>query len=668
MDLKLSKKLKNDKKETQKISVTEIYTSIRKGIFSGTTKDSFSEISTWSYLFPIGILVIFFVVAVFRLVDLQLVNGQRYAARAENNQIEIEETTPFRGVIYDVKGKKLAENIPSMNLYLDLREYRDTEGYISDDELRDVSKEIEVVLGDVWKSGVSDDELEYSSLGDFMLSEIERLIEDQTYYATEKLLIMERVGNKLAIKIKSDLAEVRGILVDDSYSRKYIGHPAFAHLLGYTSRVTAEDMDELDYVSPVDIVGRTGVEKVYDKQLFGTKGEIARERNAAGEILADSEVLLKEEESGESLYLTIDYDSQVKMYDLLANAVARYGADGGAGIIQDVNTGEIKVLASYPSYDNNLFVGGISQEDFEGLLYGEGTPLTNKAIAAQVPAGSTFKTVVAASMLEAGEIDRNHTVLSTSNYEFSDGAPFQEYENHAYGLLDLVDALTVSSNIYFCDVIRDWDMNELVPYLEKFGIGQYTYIDVPGEGIGRLPSPANKIALGKELPWLDAIWYPEGDACNSVIGQGITLVTPIQMVNWTSSIANGGTLHMPKVGGKTVDVNGDENLIINDPLRFEFMSDASLKIVREGMWSTVNGSRRVIAPLTDAPVTVAGKTGTAEFGRLIGDRYEFTHAWVTGFYPYENPQYSFTIFLEGGGASNNSAQVMRDYLDWEYDK
>ena len=209
-------------------------------------------------------------------------------------------------------------------------------------------------------------------------------------------------------------------------------------------------------------------------------------------------------------------------------------------------------------------------------------------------------------------------------------------------------------------------MNELVPYLEKFGIGQYTYIDVPGEGSGTLPSPANKIKLANSTnPWLDPIWYPEGDSCNSVIGQGITTVTPIQMVNWISAIANGGTLNTPHVAKRLVSPDGSESDVQSEPLRKNIISSSALKIVREGMWASVNGPRRVVFPLTDAKVEVAGKTGTAEFGKVNSKGiYEHTHAWVTGFFPYDKPKYAFTIFMEDGGESYNAAKLAREFIDW----
>ena len=238
----------------------------------------------------------------------------------------------------------------------------------------------------------------------------------------------------------------------------------------------------------------------------------------------------------------------------------------------------------------------------------------------------------------------------------------------AYGSLNLIDAITVSSNIYFCELIRNWQIEKLVPYMEKFGIGSYTGIDIPGEAPGRLPSPANKIALANTTsPWLEPVWYPEGDSCNTVIGQGITLTTPLQIANWISAIANEGTLHTPHVADYFLDEKMNKESVKTEPIYTEIASKESIKTVKEGMWSAVNASRATIRGLAGLPVQVAAKTGTAEFGTLNKEgEYENSHAWVTGFFPYDEPQYTFTIFLENGGESYNAARLAREVIEWMY--
>jgi penicillin-binding protein 2 len=209
-------------------------------------------------------------------------------------------------------------------------------------------------------------------------------------------------------------------------------------------------------------------------------------------------------------------------------------------------------------------------------------------------------------------------------------------------------------------------MDALVPYLEKFGIGSVTGIDLPGEMAGRVPSPANKTLLANSTsPWLDPVWYPEGDSCNSVIGQGITLVTPIQMSNWMAAIANEGTLYKPHLVKYLVDDGGNKMETQITVLESNIAKKEAFKITKEGMWSAVNGSGASISSLSGLGTQVAAKTGTAEFGTLNKDgSYEHTHAWVGGFFPYDNPKYSFSIFLEDGGESINAVRVIREMIQW----
>ena len=191
-------------------------------------------------------------------------------------------------------------------------------------------------------------------------------------------------------------------------------------------------------------------------------------------------------------------------------------------------------------------------------------------------------------------------------------------------------------------------------------------IDIPGEASGRVPSPENKIALAETSPWLDPIWYPEGDSCNSAIGQGITMVTPIQVANWAAVIANGGKVLQPHFTHAWESAaTGEKELVETKVVREGKVDDANLALVREGMRNSASGPLSVIVPFRNTKIPVAGKTGTAEFG--IKDEkgyYTKTHAWVMGFFPYDEPQYSFVFFLEGGGESNNSAQLAAEFVNW----
>ena len=667
MKLEFSKKINISKErrvERKKLNFSfrkrfmSIASKLKKSFNSGNEKD----ISQWNLLYPFLVFALLFGVMIVGLVNLQVIHGKEFLSDSVNNQIKIESIAPLRGVIFDRNGTIIAENVSAMNVYISVDSFLNIDGEINKEKLQRVSD----TLGGILKLDeiLDSDGNEYSSIYDKVVA-----IYSSSSYLTD-ILIASGIDDNEAIEIKALADDLDGVYVDNGNERNYPFKKIFSHILGYTGDVTAEDLEERDYVGYTDVVGRAGLEYIYDKELFGTSGKIAVEVDASGKEVGTEEAVVQEVVNGSNLYLTIDVEVQKKLYSVLKEGVEDSGATGGAAVIEDVETGEILAIVTYPSYDNNLFVGGISLEEYTDLVEDDSNPLLNRAVSAQEPPGSTFKTIVASAALDAGVINRYTQYVSSASYTFSNGTPFQEYRGHSYGVLNLIDAISVSSNIYFCELIRDWDMDELVPYIEKFGIGSLTGIDIQGEAYGRAPSPENKEILANTTsPWLDPIWYPEGDSCNSVIGQGITLVTPIQMANWIAAIANGGTLNTPHVGGKFVSGNDEETVLKFEPIREKIVDKDALSIVREGMWSAVNGTRATITSLAGLGVEVAAKTGTAEFGALNEEgEYEHTHAWTTGFFPYDKPIYSFTIFLEDGGESYNAAYVARNIISWMKEK
>lgn len=621
-------------------------------------KESEVRISGWNFIYAFLLFSIIFSVLIVNLVKLQIVKGEEMLQRSQDNKVRITSVEAFRGVIFDSKGEKLVENVSSVNVYLLLEKYRKEDG-LDNQAIENTLNTLGGILGGNWKSTENDGTV-YTSLSDRVFS----IYNGEEYI--NKILIASDISNDLVIKIKANSDNLDGVLLDNGNKRRYIFGEMFSHLLGYTSEASLEDLKTYTQLISGEIVGKSGVEKFYEEQLSGINGKIAEEIDVFGRSISNTQYTLSSPISGRSLYLSVNSDVQREMYEVLKNAVNEYSAAGAAGIIEDVNNGEILAIVSYPSYENNLFVNGISQIEYDKLIQNKKNPLLDRSIAAQIPPGSTFKTIVAAGGLEAGVINKNTRYVSRTGYTFSNGAPFQEFRNHSYGTLDITDALMVSSNIFFCEMIRDWNMDELVKYIEAFGIGQRTGIDIPGEMFGRIPSPENKKRLAQTTsPWLEEIWYPEGDSCNSVIGQGITLVTPIQMSNWIAAIANGGTLYTPHVAKKFVDENGFEYEISFNPIREDIVSQNSLDLVKKGMWEVVNGPRGIAKTLASTGTTVAAKTGTAEFGKLNSKGvYEDTHAWVTGFFPFENPKYSFSLLLEDGGSSANAVATIKQLITW----
>ena len=661
MDLKFSKKINrgNNIKSTKKPFALKEF-DVRKAVRSAIRPDHSDQNRSKGYFFVFAIFFGIFGILLWQLSSLQIAQGSDFAKQSEENQIKVDSITADRGVIFDRNGVKLVENVSSSKLYISIDKYLDEKGDLETDKLNVTTSALSSILGEHWTKTSTDGKVDYTSI----LDRIEKIHEESTYF--RDILLASDLSNEEVIKVKAASDNLMGIYIDEGSKRSYPFKNVISEILGYTGEVTADDLKNLDYVNATDIVGRTGLEREYDELLAGTDGEMAWEVDRFEKKLSDKGLILTSPVAGDDLYLSIDMDVQNELYSALENGIKKAKATGGAGVIEDVTTGEIIAMVTYPSYDDNLFIGGISYSDYSKLLNDTSNPLMNRAIAAQVPPGSTFKTLVATGALDSGAITTKTYYTSTSNYTFSNGASFQEYHNHAYGTVNVLDALMVSSNIFFCETIRHWNIEALDVYLDNFGIGKVTGIDLPGEMSGRLPSPANKIALANSTsPWLDPIWYPEGDSCNSVIGQGITLVTPLQMSNWMAAIANGGTLYQPHLAKYYVDAQGKKTEVGNTVVKTNLAKQSSLDIVKDGMREAVVGSRASVSQLANVGIEVAAKTGTAEFGAVDKDgNYEHTHAWVGGFFPYDSPKYSFSIFLEDGGESYNATNVMKEVITW----
>lgn len=659
-NLKIDKKLKEKKLQKPKIQQPSLEKEKGKDLVKRLLYSSGSEkISSWNFIYIFVFAFLLFTVLFFSLAKLQIVEGQEMAERSDENSIRVTSIPAYRGIIFDRDGQKLVENAPAVNVYLNIDMYLDRNMEIEEEKLKKVSLILEDLLGSKWQFA-SEEDRSYSSIYEKVVS----IYDTDPYFSN--ILLARDIDNDTVIDIKSRAEELEGIVLEDESKRRYIYPEQFSHILGYVGQASNEDIEENEYISNNDTVGKAGVEKFYNELLAGQNGEKATEVNALGHSITGLSYVISPQVSGESLYMSIDLEVQNRMYEMIEEAVSENGATGASLVIEDVNNGEILSMISYPGYDSNSFIGGISEKEYGQLLESERIPLLNRSIAAQIPPGSTFKTLIASAALDAGAITTSTIYTSRRGYTFSSGAPFQEFQNHAYGNLNVIEAIARSSNIYFCELIRDWDIDALVPYLKAFGVGQYTNIDLPGEMPGRLPSPENKEYLANHgSTWLDPIWYPEGDGCNSVIGQGITLVTPIQIANWTAAIANGGTLHTPHVLQKSVSEDGQEEVIEYEPLNEDFISSEALEIVRKGMWSVVHSSIGSAKILRNVGEEVALKTGTAEFGALNEDgEYEHTHAWISGFYPYQDPKYSFVIFFEDGGLSFDSLPYAKEILSW----
>lgn len=571
-----------------------------------------------------AVILLSFLYLIYSGFQLTIAQGKEYQALADHNSVGKIVTFGERGLILDRNGVALVQNKKSYDVYVDSTQ-------ANQETLHALLPEYKEKITDIFKDG---------SLG------MTLLIHD----AEKSIVVMLKEKNP------------EGVVLRHSYLREYVSPKPFAHLLGYTGIASENDLKNNTTLVRNQMVGKIGIEYQYDQNLQGELRYETYEKDAFGNQIGQIQDTAPQ--AGETITLSIYKKYQENLYAVLKKAVDNNKAKGGSGVLIDIWTGEILALVSYPSYDPNLFVKGISQKDYASLIQSPQTPLLNRPIAAQEPPGSTFKTIVAAAALDSGSIDENTKFLAPGVIKLAGGFPFQDYRKRYNGYLAVREALMVSSNIFFCRTIIKLGIDKLIPYTETFGIGKKTGIDLPGEMAGRTPSPENKIWLAKNgATWLDPIWYPEGDSCNSAIGQGIALATPLQMANVAAAIANGGTLYKPRLVTSIKNAKGQVTTKQPVILSKDIASEQTLKVVREGMRMSVSGSRGVVTALKYVPMSVAAKTGTAEFGVKDKNGYSTAHAWVIGFYPYEQPKYAFAMLVEGGGTSSVASFAMRDFLN-----
>lgn len=571
-----------------------------------------------------AVILLSFLYLIYSGFQLTIAQGKEYQALADHNSVGKIVTFGERGLILDRNGVALVQNKKSYDVYVDSTQ-------ANQETLNALLPEYKEKITDIFKEG---------SLG------MTLLIHD----AEKSIVVMLKEKNP------------EGVVLRHSYLREYVSPKPFAHLLGYTGIASENDLKNNTTLVRNQMVGKSGIEYQYDQDLQGELRYETYEKDAFGNQIGQIQDTAPQ--AGETITLSIYKKYQENLYAVLKKAVDNNKAKGGSGVLIDIWTGEILALVSYPSYDPNLFVKGISQKDYASLIQSPQTPLLNRPIAAQEPPGSTFKTIVAAAALDSGTIDENTKFLAPGVIKLAGGFPFQDYRKRYNGYLTVREALMVSSNIFFCRTIIKLGIDKLIPYTETFGIGKKTGIDLPGEMAGRTPSPENKIWLAKNgATWLDPIWYPEGDSCNSAIGQGIALATPLQMANVAAAIANGGTLYKPRLVTSIKNAKGQVTTKQPVILSKDIASEQTLKVVREGMRMSVSGSRGVVTALKYVPMSVAAKTGTAEFGVKDKNGYSTAHAWVIGFYPYEQPKYAFAMLVEGGGTSSVASFAMRDFLN-----
>ena len=508
---------------------------------------------------------------------------------------------------------------------------------------------------------------------------IRYLITTTGYSATKPITISKDVNDTVVAQINERNGEFPGISIDTTAERVYNNGTLAAHVIGYTRTISDEEYQQRkDKYDMDDIIGKTGIESMFEEYLKGTSGQKQVEMSVDGTITGEN--ITKEAVAGSNVILTIDSTLQSVTEEALANCVEKiknggfsqvYDAKGGAAVVMNVNTGEVLAMASYPSYEPQWFVGKLESDKWNYMNDSETHPLLNKAIQGTYEPGSVYKMITAIAGLETGAITSkekiNDTGIYTKYYPPRKCWYYTSY-HRGHGYQNVTQALQHSCNYFFYETGDRMGIDNLSKYALHFGLGNKTGIELPNEKSGAAASKETyaKIRNGATMG--------PGDTLNASIGQGDNNFTPMQIAKYISSIANGGTVVNPTIIKSVLNSDGtevskdeirkytNEKLGIVDTDDGITISDESIEVAKEGMRmaaSEAGGTAYNI--FKNFNIEVAGKTGSAEAGKDSNGN-DLVNAWFVCFAPFDNPEVAVVVMIENGGHGNYAAEVARDVL------
>ena len=569
-----------------------------------------------------------------RMYYLQVSEAKRYHTLAEDNRISLRLLPPLRGRILDRNGVPLAMNVRNYTIE------------IIPEEADDVSAMLGRLDGLV---EVPEDDW------------VRVLKEARRRRAFVPIKVRENLSWEEVSRVEVNTPDLPGISIKEGQTRYYPYGPTVAHVLGYVAAVSEREQTGDPLLQhPGFRIGKNGVEGQYDKTLRGSAGNVAVEVNALGRQVQELKEKKKPARQGDDLKLTLDMGLQ----DVAARRVKDHRRT--AVVAMDVHNGDILAMVSTPSFDPNAFNEGLSGDAWRDLITNPDHPLTNKAITGQYAPGSTFKLAVALAALESG-IPVSLTARCYSVMQLGD-RKFHCWKKHGHGLVDMVDAIRESCDIYFYELALRVGIDKIGDMARKLGLGKMLGIDIPGERGGLIPTRDWKRAtIGED--------WQRGETLVAGIGQGYVLATPLQLAVMTSRIVNGGFAVTPRliVPGETED--------LTPPATFPRIgvSDRALQVVRQGMTEVVNNPRGGTAfgsRIANKKFAMGGKTGTSQVRRItMAERdkgvlknaerpwRERDHALFVGYAPATAPRYAVAVVVEhGGGGSKTAAPIARDVL------
>lgn len=572
-----------------------------------------------------------------RMYYLQVIEAERFRLQAEGNRISTQLLAPPRGLILDRNGIAMAINQHNYRVLV-VPEQTPSIAFTLD-RLSQI-----IPLGEADRIRIAKDAKRRRSF--------------------VPLTVRENLSWEDVAKVEVNAPDLPGIIIDVGQSRYYPLERLGAHILGYVSAPSEADLASQDPDSLLELpgfrIGKAGVEKVYDLALRGKGGRSTLEVNSVGRVIKQ----LDREEGEPGIDLNLTLDLRLQEY-----AAQRLGDESAAVVVMDIHTGEVLVMASTPSFDPNAFNRGLTANEWNDLSTNLRSPLTNKAIAGQFAPGSTFKLMVALAAVDGGGISPDMHVFCPGVMQLG-AIKFHCWKKGGHGSLDLVGGLKNSCDVYFYEIARRIGPDRIHDMAVKFGLGQITGVDLPGEHAGLIPNRAwKKAALGQP-------WHP-GETLVNGIGQGYCLATPLQLATMVARIANGGKQVIPHVARDLID-----GTTVRPRTAYNWdscdVAPHAIELVRRGMFGVSNepGGTAYRARIQEEGMWLSGKTGTAQVRRISMHERETgvkknanlpwkerDHALFVAYAPEQAPRYAISVVVEhGGGGSAVAAPIARDIM------
>lgn len=577
-----------------------------------------------------SIVLFLFGILFLRVYYLQVGNFEKYKSLSKNNVLKDVRLSPKRGDIYDINGELIASSRPLFQLV------------VTPERIQDYSKDREVALDNFFLSLNEIIKLD----GKEQRSLRQKINNSKSFQ--EVVIKVDLTVDELS-EIASNLRFLDGVHITSKTVRYYPYDDTYLPVLGYVSKISPKEINNLDekYISS-DYIGKAGLERRYDYDLYGDYGIEKIAINAYGKIIERKKY--KEAENGSDIVITIDHELQKKSMELL-------GDYHGAIVAVDPNNGNILALASKPTYDANQFITGISHSEYREH-FAKASPLFNRAIQGKYHPASTIKPFLALAALEGEWIDPKEKIWSGDYYQINwRGRKFREWKRGGHGNIDMAQSIEVSSDVYYYQLAHTMGIDYISEFLRAFNFGNLWGIDLYGEIGADLPSKEWKKKK------LNEPWYG-GETVNVGIGQGHLMVTPLQLAMSTSILANGGRAYKPNL---LADHKPD--------LLYELsFSQKNLDIVERGMIDVMHGSRGTArSSAKGLEFKIAGKTGTAQVistnGQEIKDNEDLPlhlrdHALFIGYAPAVAPEIAIAVVVEHGSSGGKvAAPIARELIE-----